>query len=57
MQRPVVRLGLMAAVIGTIIFGVLFIGVQASEHVPWYVSLPLLLCLIAVWIFSEYTDG
>lgn len=57
MQRPIIRFGLVTAVLGVIIFGVVFIGLQASEHVPWYVSLPLVLAILGVWVFSEFTDG
>jgi len=57
MQRPIVRFTLITAVLGFIIFGVLFIGVQASNHIPWYVSFPLLVCVLLVWLLSEFTDG
>ena len=43
--------------IGFIVFGVLYIGIQLSNHTPWYVGLPLLLSILVLWVFSEFTDG
>lgn len=57
MQRPFVRLSIITVVTGAIIFGVIFVGVQASNHVPWYISFPLVLAIIILWLFAEYTDG
>jgi len=57
MQRPVIRLGIIAATLGFIVFGVLFVGAQASDHVPFWVSFPLLLAILGIWLFSEFTDG
>lgn len=57
MQRPIVRLTFVTAVLGFIIFGVMFLGAQASEHVPLWISGPLLFAIVIIWAFSEFTDG
>ena len=57
MQRPAIRFGIIAVALGFIIFGVLFVGAQASDHVPLWVSGPLLLAILGIWVFSEFTDG
>jgi len=57
MQRPIVRFTLITAVLGFIIFGVMFLGAQASEHVPLWISGPLLFAIVVIWAFSEFSDG
>ena len=57
MQRPAIRFTIITAVLGFIIFGVLFLGAQASEHVPLWISGPLLFAIVIIWAFSEFTDG